>query len=212
MTYYKAFLQLLGLLGTKTNWSFNPHKTFVHNLAAPIHKEMEKQKYRVHLQASSTAPNEQINLLSAAHNAGLLAETALNETKQLIRDEVGTFHTMTGQVVYNNTTDCTIAHHKSPSSAKYGAKPVSCKPNPCWGCGSTDHVYYDVKIKAVICPHASEPEVADRANKAHEKYVYNCKKHYGHRTYGGNNNYQDKSQLIKAANNEQQDMDQLDQK
>jgi hypothetical protein len=190
--YYEAFLQLLGLLDTDTNYSFNPLNAFVQNLSVPIRKEMEKQKFKAHLLPSSLAPNDQLNLLRLAHNSAVLAESALNETKQLIRNEVDTFHAMTGQVL-NSTADRTIAHHRN------GAKSDDL-PNPCWGCESPDHPFYSTKLKKVVCPRAHEPAVAERALKARERYASNRRKRYGKprastTSAGGT---QDNAQIIRA--------------
>lgn len=43
--------------------------------------------------------------------------------------------------------------------------------NICWGCGSTDHSYYNKKEKKVICPKANDPRVQERADKYQKEYV-----------------------------------------
>jgi hypothetical protein len=46
----------------------------------------------------------------------------------------------------------------------------------CWGCESTDHMYYDRRKKKVICPHGDDPEVQARAEIVRKDFVARARK------------------------------------
>ena len=65
-------------------WPTNPFRIFTDGLAPNIKEQMEQNNFRLHTQACSLAPHDQMNFIQRAYEAATLAEKQLKQQKSMV--------------------------------------------------------------------------------------------------------------------------------
>ena len=139
------------------SWPANPFRTFMDNLSPEIKTKVEQNSFRLHTQTVSTSPHDQINLIQQGYEAASLAERALADNRNFIRQELSSAH---GFMAFSpQDSDSQARALLSPAESTLSEK----YHKACAGCGDPNHVFYDKKTKTIVCPKKDIPEVAARA-------------------------------------------------
>ena len=140
------------------SWPANPFRTFMDNLSPEIKIKVEQNSFRLHTQTVSTSPHDQINLIQQGYEAASLAERALADNRNFIRQELSSAH---GFMAFSppSESDPQARTLLSPAESTLSEK----YHKACAGCGDPNHVFYNKKTKTGVCPKRDIPEVTARA-------------------------------------------------
>ena len=158
--YYKEVQQILPSLGVngQGNYTVNVALSWYQNLDPQIRFKIEEDGTRLYLTSLDCNPMAQRDYLRQMSNAALSAEATLSNMVQLI-----TQHSTKSSFAVNASFSSPASGFVHASTAKRALKRA--KEIACWGCNSSDHVWYDSKLKAYLCPRKSDLSCIERAEK-----------------------------------------------
>ena len=135
---------------------------------------MESDGYTTHLMSNKKDPFTQIKLIEEARRKALSAEKTLSNQVKMIRDQLQSAHgfltTASGEKVLFSPAERTLQHYKNqqPYNPNSPASPYGPKVM-CWGCGGSDHRWYDKLTKSIVCPNGNNPAYIKNAATARER-------------------------------------------
>ena len=160
-------------LPSESEWLIDVHEFFIRNLSPELREKMESDGYTTHLQNNKKDPFTQIQLIEEARCKALTAGKTLSNQVKMIHHQLQNAHgfltTASGEKVLFSPAERTIQHYKkeqpyNPNSTQNYSPKVMC-----WGCGGSDHRWYDRLTKKVVCPNGNNPTYIKNAATARKK-------------------------------------------
>mmetsp|Transcript_25135 Transcript_25135/g.52567 ORF Transcript_25135/g.52567 Transcript_25135/m.52567 type:complete len:191 (+) Transcript_25135:322-894(+) len=115
----------------------------------------------------------------------MTAASRLQVTQTIANQSVQSYATQAG--AFPSQAKRTLGKYKKDERPE----PAKCIPMKCFGCGATDHVWYDKTAKAIVSPKKNDPGILANADKEFEAFKAriktNSKKHCARRSSGGGN-------------------------
>jgi len=96
--------------------------------------------------------------------AGTTAASRLQVTQAIANQSVQSYATQAG--AFPSQAERTLGKYQSNEKSE-SAKRI---PMKCFGCGATDHVWYDKTTKAIVCPKKNNPGILANAVKEFEAF------------------------------------------
>lgn len=179
--YFKAKNRLLDFLPKIGQWPLDVVQDFITHLKPEIREDLNSPKstFRYNAMTASKEAHDQMMNLQLAYSAALAIEKTLGNMRQIAQNEMQSNHAF--------MANFSLADKAMRDNGKKLER-------VCWGCKSPNHAY--AQGGKVVCPRASEPDIAAEAEK--------CRKEYNDRRKARRNRSEKsmKTQMLKIFNTE----------